>query len=34
LFQQFRAEDLKLDEWNNDDTFIGFIERMLAFLYF
>lgn len=34
LYQQFRAGDLKLEAWNNEDTLLGSIRRMLGFLYY
>ncbi|QKF83077.1 type II and III secretion system protein [Halarcobacter ebronensis] len=34
LFSQFRTGDLKLDDWNNDDTFEGSVKRVLGFLYY
>ena len=34
LYRQFRSGDLKLDAWNNEDTFAGALKRMLGFLYY
>ena len=34
LYRQFRKGDLKLDDWNNADTFMGSLKRMAGFLYY
>ncbi len=34
LYTQFRSGDLKLDDWNNADTFEGSIKRIAGFLYY
>ncbi|WOE70896.1 hypothetical protein RZR97_04810 [Hydrogenimonas thermophila] len=34
LYREFRDGDLRLESWNNKDTFLEAVKRTLRFLYY
>ncbi len=34
FYRQFRLGDLEINSWNNEDTLLGAIKRIMGFVYY